>query len=474
MQPLHRVGDVRREALRREQVAAAELPLERGDVGAQRRRQPGEQLAIAGEADDGRRGEELLALLPARVRRRPARQRRPDDRPRDVEEAELGQHLRAVEALGERELLVGVADAVPPGEREVLDEERPLGVQDARLGDDELRALGELSAPEADDRRARLGVPRRVEHEGRAGRRVVEPRHVCRRRGVDEGAPVPARTGAEGRVRPAGPDEPVASTAEPRDRRREADLPPAGHPHEADERPDLGYARRERLLRAAAVARLEDGQPPAGEPGRRQPAQARAEALAADVDRERRAAEALRHDLAAVGDVERDRTGTLRACRHPERQVVDAGVGERPAPARAGEQERRQEAARPGEGGAAGRAEELLPPQVARRSERAVDPRGRRGARPRRRTCGRGLCRRACRQSERERSDRAREQRLHGVHGCSGCRSAVSPVRRRPTRTRPGAAARLEAACGTAARVGLPGARLTRRRAQRRPSRQQG
>ena len=60
---------------------------------------------------------------------------------------ELAHHLRDVDALGERELLVRVADAVAPREEEVLDQQVAIGVVDALLGDDDLRPLGQPLAP---------------------------------------------------------------------------------------------------------------------------------------------------------------------------------------------------------------------------------------------------------------------------------------------------------------------------------------
>ena len=90
--------------------------------------------AVARQPVVERRADEPLAHLPVRIRRVLARQRRPHDRPGDAGIAELSHHLGDVDALRERELLVGVADAVPPGEQQVLNQQVAVRVVDALLG----------------------------------------------------------------------------------------------------------------------------------------------------------------------------------------------------------------------------------------------------------------------------------------------------------------------------------------------------
>ena len=82
VEPEHPVGDVGGVALGAEQAArvAVDLAPERGDVAAQRRRRRGEEGAVVEEPHLGGRGEQLLAHLPVRVRRRLPRERGAEDR----------------------------------------------------------------------------------------------------------------------------------------------------------------------------------------------------------------------------------------------------------------------------------------------------------------------------------------------------------------------------------------------------------
>jgi hypothetical protein len=148
-------------------------------------------------------------------------------------------------------------------------------------------------------------------------------------------------------------------------------------------------ARHERLLDVpdavgVRVPDSENRQVAVGELRRRQPRQARAVPLragAADVDGRPPPVRAPRDHLAAVGDVERERLGRAGvgervAARLPERQVVDAGVGQ-PRASDAGrpshEEQRRQKALelpvrrplRPGE--------QALTPQIPLRAQGRVD-----------------------------------------------------------------------------------------------------
>src|SRR4029077_17651976 len=92
-----------------------------------------------------------LASLPVRVRLGPPCQRRSQDRRGDVRKPELRDDLCDVDALGERELLVWVADAVSPGDSQLLYEERAPGVLDARLRHGNRHALAEALLPVAGD-----------------------------------------------------------------------------------------------------------------------------------------------------------------------------------------------------------------------------------------------------------------------------------------------------------------------------------
>ena len=94
-----------------------------------------------------RRADELLRDLPVRVARRRLAERADEDRAAHVAEAVRTQDLGDVDALGIRELLIRVAGAVAPGEAEVLDEEAPIGVTDALLGNGDRHAVGEPALP---------------------------------------------------------------------------------------------------------------------------------------------------------------------------------------------------------------------------------------------------------------------------------------------------------------------------------------
>src|SRR5205823_4319811 len=76
------------------------------------------------------------------------------------------------------ELLIGVAHAVAPGERRVLDQEASLGVVHALLGHLVGRGARQLARPEVGHRLSRAEVARLVEHERLAGVRIDEPAQV--------------------------------------------------------------------------------------------------------------------------------------------------------------------------------------------------------------------------------------------------------------------------------------------------------
>ncbi len=164
VQPEHLVRNVRRIALTAEQPAAArpDLAPELVDVAPQRRRRTVDVGAIAREPVVERRPDEPLAHLPVRIRHVLPRQRGAQDRTRDAGVPELAHHLCDVDALRERELLVGVADAVAPGQQQVLDQQVAIGVVDAPLRD------GDLACPRA---AARSSTRRRRGGHGRSGRR---------------------------------------------------------------------------------------------------------------------------------------------------------------------------------------------------------------------------------------------------------------------------------------------------------------
>ena len=158
VQAEHAIRDVRRVALGSEHPVRALRTRERAHVAAQRRPRCVDERVVARQPIRRCCGEQLLAHLPGGVGDGTACEGRAHDRLGDVAEPVLGQHLRAVEALRERELLVRVADAVAPRQHQVLDQRCALRVHHARLRHRDRRALGEPRLPVADDRCARLLV----------------------------------------------------------------------------------------------------------------------------------------------------------------------------------------------------------------------------------------------------------------------------------------------------------------------------
>ena len=158
--------------------------------------------------------------------------------------------------------------------------------------------------------------------------------------------------------------------------------------------PVCGNSGDERLLPEAHavpvdVLRVQDRVVAAVQPRRREAREAGAVALApvdADVERELRAVGAIRDELAAVGEVERDRAAAVHAVRLAEREVVDAGVGQRPGHRRpGGQQQRLQEGVGSPVGGPAGAAEERVAPEIRSGPGRLLDMAHVVGAEPERR-----------------------------------------------------------------------------------------
>src|SRR5581483_3040891 len=128
-------------------------------------------------------------------------------------------------------------------------------------------------------------------------------------------------------------------------------------------------------------------------------------------------------DLTAVGDVEGDLVRAAAAERLREREVVDAGQGQRTL-LRSREPERLQQPPDGVVGGAASAPQELLAPDVAFRPQRAQDATGvpggralRRAGRARPRGWGRG----GDRQDE-NRRERGEGESHRAVNSCSGRR----------------------------------------------------
>ena len=157
MEPDYGPSDVRRERLAVEQPrpGAPELMLEPAQDGGQRRRDPVDQCPVAGQPEEVGGRDEHRPGAPVRIPRGKAAHREAEDGLGDIGVAVRGGDPRGVERLGERELLVGVADAVAPGERPLLDQQAPLGVDDALLRDLEGGPAGQRVLPEPRRRTAR-------------------------------------------------------------------------------------------------------------------------------------------------------------------------------------------------------------------------------------------------------------------------------------------------------------------------------
>ena len=345
VQPVDGVGNVGRVALAREQAVRADLSLEVGQESPEGGCEPREQGPVAEAPVVGAGGEQLLALLPVRVRGRSRRQRGDQDRTRHRLEPVLAQHEGVVERLGEGELLVRVADAVAPGQLQPLDEQRAHRIPYATLGNRDPTVDARPVTPVRDDggacRGVRIGAHRDRPSSGRPAC-VDGPGHAARNRYRER-----SDTDADGTAR----------------RRLDADVA---------REPPVGGARRERLLRVEAagsifVAREEDRQPPVREAGRTEPGEAGTEPLAAvrthrDLDRLPRRLPG--EDRAAVRDVQHHVGRPGRSPGHREGNVVHARSGEG-APLRSPcERDRREPTGGPCVCRPARRGEELLAPHV--------------------------------------------------------------------------------------------------------------
>ena len=148
----------------------------RCDKPGERRRLRAQEVVVVREAVVRRRGgQDARAAERGEAPRADAHpvERELDDLLRHVPVAVLGGDLGGVERLRVRELLVRVADAVAPGERDQLREDAELGALHGRFRDGVAGAVAEALLPERDDGVAR-GVVRggvRV-HVARVGGRV--------------------------------------------------------------------------------------------------------------------------------------------------------------------------------------------------------------------------------------------------------------------------------------------------------------
>ena len=341
--------------------------------------------------------------------------------PGDAEEAVLGHHLGGVERLGEGELLVLVADAVAPRQRQVLDQQAALRVHDQALGHVVRRLLAEPLEPEVDEPLSGRVVGRLVDRDGRAAERDepagVEGGRIARldarphralrdarpaagplRDELDHGAPVRARDGSQ--------------------------------PDEADQVAGAEAANREGLLpvagaRGVHVPGLEDRQEPVGERRGGQPCQARPVALVparADEDLHARPLGGLGEDLAAVGDVQRDHVRAADAERLGERQVVDPRGGQR-LRLRAGEEERLEQPPHRAVGRSVRPRDQRVAPDVLLRAQCPVHAarvgRAQRLARAGRPLCGRRRRGGARHEDRGESSDEEREPHGAPILPCS-------------------------------------------------------
>ena len=256
--------------------------------------------------------------------------------------------------------------------------------------------------------------------------------------------PVPARVTVEGEIRATAAHEAVTRPAKAGHGRRQRDRARPGDVHEARER--AGGARRERLLPVVAVVELEDREPAAREPRRREPGETRAERRASRRDRDARTVHAVGADLAPIRDVQLDRARALRPAGLREREVVDAGAGQRPAAARTGVEERCELPVRARIGRPARRAQELRAPEIGSGRERRLDAGGvcraclRRGARLPYAACAGKSSAIAARSAARVNRSTARpacrRRRARATSAPDACRR--TPPRTRPRPCRPG------------------------------------
>ena len=153
-----------------------------------------------------------------------------------------------------------------------------------------------------------------------------------------------------------------------------------GQPDEADQLAGAEAAHGERLLPVPRAGRRRRTASPgsagsrrraaAGQAGRHEPKRSWPSAPTKTFSA--RPLRGLREDLAAVGDVERDRVRAVHAERLRERQVVDPGRRQR-LRLRAGEEQRLEQAADRAVGRPVRPGDQRVPPHVLLRAERAAD-----------------------------------------------------------------------------------------------------
>ena len=373
VQTVDAFGDVRGEPLLPQQAVRVvpHLPPDHRHEPADPLRDPVQVGAVAGQLVVARAGDHQLAHPPVRRGEREAAERRAQDLAHDVREAVAAHHLGHVEALRGGELLVRVADAVAPGQREILLEQALLRVHDDGLGDVVLDGFAEARVPELDQPVARELVRVLVDHDraqvaGQPG--DVEGRGLAGLDAVAERGVLVACLG--------GPDASLGRVDEAHEGSALGGA--RGDADEADQDAGAEPANGEGLLLVAdagrvPVPRLENRQVALCERRLREPREAGAEGLVParpDEDAQARACCRAREDLAAVGDVEGDIECAVTPERLREGEVVDAGRGERPG-ARPCEQERLQQAADGCVGRSARTADQLLAPEVALGAQRA-------------------------------------------------------------------------------------------------------
>src|SRR5438128_627385 len=112
------------------------------------RRLPSQKRAVVKMRVVERAGTEDRARPPVREVVRQVLERDADDLLGDEAEVVTGHHLGVIERLGERKLLVRVADAVAPDKLELLDQHAAFRVEHPLLGHDELTSISEAALPQ--------------------------------------------------------------------------------------------------------------------------------------------------------------------------------------------------------------------------------------------------------------------------------------------------------------------------------------
>ena len=227
------------------------------------RRLPSQKRAVVKMRVVERAGTEDRAGPPVREVVRQVLERDADDLLGDEAEVVTGHHLGVIERLGERKLLVSVADAVAPDKLELLDQHAAFRVEHPLLGHDELTSISEAALPQGGGSKAGRIVGGAVRMQRAGPPRTVDPAGVhldlsAARNGVRHRGAVEAAAQAEHEPSRPATDQLVTDSAQVAPQRAETDKRPSvrlarvrDDVDEADERALPACAPDERLLPVA-------------------------------------------------------------------------------------------------------------------------------------------------------------------------------------------------------------------------------